>query len=178
MDTLGYNSMPWYGSHSYLNDYIIENGCTKLMEIGVYNGENAKSMVETAIKKVSPQKVEYHGFDYFYIYSRDQIEKKLEKIGCKYFLYKGNTLETIPKTIKFLKNMDLIFIDAGKSFKESWSDWNNSSKLMHEMTGVFVHNVGFRGVGKMVDKIPRDKYQVEIFHAHSEGSVALLKRKE
>ena len=171
--------MPWYGSHSYLNDYIIENNCTKLMEIGVYNGENAKSMVKTAIKKVARARaIEYHGFDYFYTYSKEQIEKKLEKLGCKYFLYKGNTLMTVPKATKFLTSMDLIFIDAGKSFKESWSDWNNSSKLMHDNTGVFVHNVGFQGVGKMVDKIPRDKYKVKIFYVQSEGSVALIRKKE
>ena len=29
--------MPWYGSRSYLNEYINENNCKKIMEIGVYN---------------------------------------------------------------------------------------------------------------------------------------------
>ena len=33
--------MPWYGSHSYLNEFIRENRCRKILEIGVYNGENA-----------------------------------------------------------------------------------------------------------------------------------------
>lgn len=177
MCKVGNTIMPWYGSHSYLNEYIIENSCTKIMEIGVYNGENAKNMLETAIKKSSPQEVEYHGFDFFN-YGKNRIEKKLDEIGCKYFLYEGNTLETVPKAVKFMKRMDLIFIDAGKSFQEAWSDWDNSSKLMHDNTGVFVHNVGFRGVGKMVERIPRDMYKVEIFHVYSEGSIALIRKKE
>jgi hypothetical protein len=48
---------------------------------------------------------------------------------------------------------------------------------MHEGTGVFVHNVNFWGVGRMVDEIHRDRYEVEVFHAPSEGSVALIRKK-
>jgi len=61
--------MPWYGSHSYLNEYITERHCRKIMEIGVYNSENAVSMVETAIQIFPPQEVEYCGFDFFSYYS-------------------------------------------------------------------------------------------------------------
>ncbi len=46
--------MPWYGSHSYLNDYIRERHCRKNMEIEVYDGENAVSMVETAFQIFPP----------------------------------------------------------------------------------------------------------------------------
>jgi hypothetical protein len=42
-----------------------ERHCRKIMEIGVYNGENAVSMVETAIQIFPPQEVEYYGFDFF-----------------------------------------------------------------------------------------------------------------
>jgi len=38
----------WYGSHEYLNEFITENKCRRIMEIGVYNGENAVSMIKTA----------------------------------------------------------------------------------------------------------------------------------
>jgi predicted O-methyltransferase YrrM len=72
--------------------------------------------------------------------------------------------------------MDLIFIDGSKSYKEVSSDWEGSSRLMHEGTGVFVHNVGFSGVGRMVDDIPRDMFKVKIFHARYEGNVALIQR--
>jgi len=169
--------MPWYGSHLYLTEYISEKNCKKILEIGVYNGENAINMVETAIQNVPPQEVEYFGFDFFSYYSSSEVGRKLEKTGCKFKLYEGNTLETLPKAVKSLPEMDLVFIDGGKSFTVAVSDWENSKFLMHDGTGVFVHNAGFSGVRRMVENIPRDKYQVKIFRAPSEGLVALIKKK-
>ena len=54
-----------YGSHSFLNEYINENKCKKVMEIGVADGENARTMLMTAIRNFSPEEVEYYGFDLF-----------------------------------------------------------------------------------------------------------------
>jgi len=169
--------MPWYGSHPYLNEFIRENSCRKIMEIGVYDGENARSMVQAATKNAPPHDVEYHGFDFFSHYSTSRVGRRLDETGCRYMLIEGDTMETLPEAVKTMPKMDLIFIDGGKSFREALSDWENSSLLMHDGTGVFVHNVGFSGVGRMVDGIPRDEYRVEIFHAPSEGSVALIKKK-
>jgi hypothetical protein len=73
--------------------------------------------------------------------------------------------------------MDLIFIDGGKSYAEVVSDWENSSLLMYDVTGVFVHNVDFSGVRRMVEGVSRDDYRVDIFYAQSEGSVALIRKK-
>lgn len=146
------------------------------MEIGVYNGENAVSMIKTANKIHPANEVEYYGFDFFSHYNTERIGKKLEALGCKYSLFKGNTIDTIPEAVKSLSMMDLIFIDGGKSYKVAVSDWEGSSRLMHEGTGVFVHNVGFSGVGRMVNDIPRIKFSVEIFFPQYEGKVALMKR--
>ena len=169
--------MGWYGSHDYLNEFIEENRCKRIMEVGVYNGENALSMVQTALKNTPITEVEYHGFDFFHSYSTERIGRKLNEIGCKYFLYEGNTLDTVPEATKTMPKMDIIFIDGGKSFREAWSDGESSSRLMHETTGVFVHNVGFSGVGRMIESIPRDRYEVEIFYPRFEGKVALVKRR-
>jgi predicted O-methyltransferase YrrM len=169
--------MGWYGSHEYLNEFIQKNQCRRIMEVGVYNGDNALSMVNAAIKNSLAQEVEYYGFDFFHNYSTDRIGRKLGDTGCKYYLYEGNTLDTVPEAAKTLLPMDMIFIDGGKSFMEAWSDWKGSSKLMHERTGVFVHNVGFSGVGRMVESIPRDRFKVELFYPRFEGKVALVKRR-
>jgi hypothetical protein len=48
---------------------------------------------------------------------------------------------------------------------------------MHEETGVFIHNVDFYGVGRMVDDISRDKFNIDVWNAQSEGRVALIKKK-
>jgi len=169
--------MPWYGSHHYLNEFIREYRCRKIMEIGVYNGENARSMIMAAAKNVPPHEVEYYGFDFFSYHSAARVGRRLEETGCRYRLIEGDTVETLPEAVKTLPMMDLIFIDGGKSYKEALSDWENSSLLMHDGTGVFVHNVGFMGVGRMVDGIHRDKYHVEVFYAPAEGSVALIRKR-
>ena len=85
--------MPWYGSHSYLNEFIRKNKCRKILEIGVYNGENARNMVEAAIQSVPPQEVEYYGFDFFSYYSTSRVERRLDELGCRSRLFKGNTMD-------------------------------------------------------------------------------------
>lgn len=169
--------MPWYGSHSYLNEFIRENSCKKILEIGVYNGENARNMVKAAIQNASPNEVEYYGFDFFSHYDTSRVGHRLDETGCRYRLIEGDTMDTLPEAVKTLPKMDLIFIDGGKSYREARSDWENSSLLMHDRTGVFVHNVGFPGVSRMVEGISRDEYVVEIFYAPAEGSVALIRKK-
>ena len=170
--------MPWYGSHAFLNDFIEEHRCKRIMEVGVLNGENAKNMVKAAIRKNPAHTIEYYGFDFFSSYSVNHVGEKLEKIGCDYRLIKGNTLDTIPKAVKTLPEMDVIFIDGGKSFEVAMSDWEHSSRLMHDNTGVFVHNAGFSGVRRMVESVSRQFYEVKIFNPVFEGRVALIKKKK
>jgi hypothetical protein len=59
------SSRSGYGPHSFLNDYISKNKCKKIMEIGVADGENARTMVMVALRNFSPEEVEYYGFDFF-----------------------------------------------------------------------------------------------------------------
>ncbi len=169
--------MPWYGSHPYLNEYIREKNCKNIMEIGVYNGENALNMVAAAVQNFPSHEVEYYGFDLFSNYSFTEIARKLTQTGCKFRLYKGNTVETLTEAVKNLPEMDLIFIDGGKSFSEATCDWENSKLLMHDGTAVFVHNADFSGVRRMIDNISREKYEVTFFHAPSEGSVVQIMKK-
>ena len=166
-----------YGSHAYLNEYIYTKGCKRILEIGVYNGENAKMMVETALQNASPNEVEYYGFDFFWHSRIQEVREKLSKTGCNITLVKGNTENTLPKTVRTLPKMDLIFIDGGKSYREAKSDWEHSKTLMHDGTAVFVHNYYFSGVRKMVDNISRDEYQVKIIHTPYDSDTALINKK-
>ncbi len=170
--------MSWYGAHDYLNEFIQNNTCKRIMEVGVYNGENALSMIQAAIKTSPAAEVEYYGFDFFSSYSTDRIGQKLDETGCKHFLFEGNTFDTVPEAAKTLPMMDIISIDGGKSFSVAWSDWVGSSKLMHSGTGIFVHNVGFSGVGRMVENISRESYEVEMLYPRFEGKVALIRKRE
>jgi len=169
--------MLWYGSHKYLIKFIKENRCSRIMEIGVYNGDNARNMVRAAVENAPPHEIEYYGFDFFYYYSADRVGRRLDETGCRYTLFEGDTVETLAEAVKTLPEMDVIFIDGGKSYREAKSDWMHSAQLMHSGTGIYVHNISFPGVGKMVDEVPRDRYLVETFYAPTEGSVALIKKK-
>ena len=169
--------MLWRGSHSFLNEYIRNYKCKRIMEIGVYDGENARTMVEVAIKNVSSEAVEYYGFDFFSGYGFSEVSQKLKKTGCKFTLFEGDTVNTLPKAVKNLPRMDLIFIDGGKSYLEAKSDWENSKTLMHDETAVFVHNYDFSGVRRMVDSISREKYQVKTIHPPLDADTAIIKKK-
>lgn len=169
-----------YGSHSFLNDYIRKHNCRKIMEIGVADGENAKSMVNVAIEKFPSEEVEYCGFDLFGGYNDSrikQVKQKLQKTGCKFELFKGDSIETLPEMVENLPKMDLIFIDGGHSYETVKSDWENSKSLMHSETAVFFHNYDFSGPKKVVDNISREEYDIEIIHPASDYDTALVKKK-
>jgi predicted O-methyltransferase YrrM len=148
------------------------------MEIGVYDGDNAVAMVRVASEGSPSTEVEYYGFDFFVKYSRAQISRKLDETGCKYWLYEGDTLETLPQAINDLPLMDLIFIDGGKSYAEARSDWEHSRRLMHSGSAIYVHNYEFQGVKRMVEGISRREYDVSVIREPYEGLVALVKTKK
>jgi len=169
-----------YGSHSFLNEYISENKCKRIMEIGVADGENARTMVMVAIRNFPPEEVEYYGFDLFEGNNDSRIEKvrqKLKETGCKFKLFKGDSVQTLPGELKTLPKMDLIFIDGGHSYATAKSDWENSKSLIHDKTAVFFHNYDFSGPKRVVDNISREEYQVKIIHPSSDYDTALVKEK-
>ncbi len=54
-----------YESHSFLNEQFSKKRCKKIMEIGVADCENARTMVTVALLNFSPREVKYYGFDFF-----------------------------------------------------------------------------------------------------------------
>jgi len=150
------------------------------MEIGVADGENARNMVRSAIRNFLPEEVEYYGFDFFggdNDLKLKQVKQKLKETKCKFRLFKGDTLETLPRTVKTLPKMDLIFIDGGHAHATVKSDWENSKPLMHNETAVFFHNYDFTGPKMVVDNISREEYKVKIIHPKSDSVTASVKKK-
>jgi len=169
-----------YRAHSFLNEYIHRNRCRKIMEIGVADGENARTMVMAAMRKSLPAEVEYYGFDIFGgddDSGMEKVRQKLKETRCKFELFKGDSVETLPGKVKRLPKMDLIFIDGGHSYATVKSDWENSKSLMHDETAVFFHNYDFSGPRRVVDNISREEYQVKIIHPSSDYDTAFVKKK-
>jgi len=171
----------WYGSHSFLNEYILQNKCRRIMEIGVADGENAKSMVLAARNNFPIDKVEYYGFDLFEWNGDSHMNRvitKLKSTGCRFKLFKGDSTITLPEVIENLPMMDLIFIDGGHSYPTVIRDWENSKNLVHDETAVFFHNYTFSGPKRVVDNISRDEYNVKIIYPLSNSATAFVKKRK
>lgn len=147
------------------------------MEIGVLDGENARTMIDATTQNIPQEEVEYYGFDFFTGTRLHHVEETLKEAGCQFQLFKGDTLHTLPQAAKTLPDMDVIFIDGGKSYTEAKNDWTHSKTLMHNGTAVFVHNYEFSGVRRMIDGINRNEYRVEILHPPYDYTSAMIKKK-
>lgn len=144
------------------------------MEIGVLNGDNAKTMIDVALQHVAPDEVEYYGFDFFHRSRFIEVQTKLATMECTVRLFKGDSTRTLPEVLHALPQMDVIFIDGGKTRAEASSDWTASQTLMHNRTAVFVHNYEFAGVRWMVDHISREAFQVTILHPPGDAATARI----
>ena len=150
------------------------------MEIGIADGENAKTMILVASNNFPVKHIEYYGFDIFG-WGGDshfkRVQQKLAATGCNVRLFKGDSTITLPKFIEMLPLMDLIFIDGGHSYSIVKSDWEYSKKLMDSNTAVFFHNYDFCGPKRLVDSISREIFDVEILYPRFDSPTALAKKK-
>jgi len=164
--------------YKYLFEIIGEKGCKKIMEIGTWNGEHALQMIQAA-KKNHGTEVEYYGFDLFELVDKEmylkeisknpptleEVKNKLEKTNCKINLFRGNTREVLPKIVKNLSKMDLIFIDGGHSIETIENDWKYAQQLMTTDTVLIFDDYWNRsdaGCKRVIEKIDKTKFNVEI----------------
>ncbi len=163
--------------YKYLIQIIREIKPKKIMEIGVWDGDHAKEMINEARKH--NKQIEYYGFDLFEdlddkLYSKEaakkplalkEIKKRLKTTGAKIKLIKGDTRKTLPKKIKNFPQMDFIFIDGGHTLETIENDWKHSRKLMHKNTVVIFDDYWNRddiGCKKVIESLDKQKYNVEI----------------
>ncbi len=120
-----------------------------IIEIGVYNGNRAVELIETA--KIFNKDVKYYGFDLFedfyntknmidkelskFPHTKQNIKKKLNKYK-NINLFKGNTVNTLPKFITKHKNIDFVFIDGGHSVATIKNDWSSIKKIISKKSVV------------------------------------------
>jgi len=101
-----------YGFHSFLNDYILKNKVRKILEIGIADSENAKTMILVASKNFPVENIEYYGFDIFGGDSDShfkRVQQKLVVTGCHVSLFKGDSTVTLPKFIENYRFLHLVF---------------------------------------------------------------------
>ena len=149
------------------------------MEIGTWTGDRAFRMIKLAQRYYPADQVEYYGFDLIESMTPDkfmeefskwppaisEVKDKLERTGAKIFLYKGNTLETLPKIAPELPEMDFIFIDGDHSLETIANDWRYASRLMHLKTALVFDDYWpgrtDAGAKVTVDNIDKNQYNVK-----------------
>lgn len=165
--------------YRYLDRLIREMKPGRMMEIGTWDGRNAKIMIREALKY--RDEVHYYGFDLFEdVHALDLgdefnrskvpppervVENRLRKTGARIHLIKGDTQKTLPENVPHLPVMDLVFIDGGHSLETIRSDWQSVKKLMDGDTVVVFDDYWNRedaGCKKIIEEIDRETFEVEI----------------
>jgi len=159
---------------------VREAQAKRIMEVGTWRGDRAVQMIEVAKKMHPANHVEYYGFDLFEVMSPDQyqreiskqppsqeeVEQKLNATGAGIHLFKGNTLQTMPRVVPKLPIMDFVFIDGGHSLETIANDWHYTEKLMGPHTIVIFDDYWpYRtdaGAKPIVDGIDTHTFSVEI----------------
>jgi predicted O-methyltransferase YrrM len=127
--------------YDQLLKYVREKNPTAILEVGTWNGERARQMLNLAPDAT------YYGFDLFEDataetdademnvkphYSLEAVEGRLH--GFKAFLFKGNTRETLKN---FNAPVDFVWLDGGHSLKTIRSDWENVKRCLMPDAWVF-----------------------------------------
>lgn len=149
----------------------------RILEIGTNDGLNAVEMVNVA-RRSGVREVEYFGFDLFegmddklhrrefalHPRSKREVAALLRRRGVRQAqLFAGDTRETLREAARTLPVMDLVFIDGGHSYETVASDWKGVEPLVGNHTSVFFDDYPSFGVGRAVDEIDRELWEVTIF---------------
>ncbi len=157
----------------------------RLLEIGVFRGQRALQMIETARIWQAARDIDYVGFDLFEEYSPDKyqselsdpplslqaIQDKLAATGAQVELVKGDSTVTVPAFARSGRRVDFCYIDGGHSFATIEADWNNVKDLV-DPGGVVVfddyyHNPEMTaqsyGCQQLMDQLRAAGRRVEVF---------------
>ena len=171
--------------YGHLTKTIVERGCRSIVEIGVWDAEHSRQMIQAALQKSRPEQVRFYGFDLFEAASDDLLESEVSKsvrtldearrklapfeaLGVTVELHQGNTMEVLPRVVPTMPPADFVFVDGGHSYETVRSDWENVSELMHERSVVifddYVNELALRqenyGVNRLIDELDRQRYRV------------------
>lgn len=170
--------------YSNLFRLILLNHCYNIVEIGVFDGRNARWMIETAQVQSPGWRTNYHGFDLFEDLNDDDLEREfskralpiaevkdaLDETGASVTLVRGNTIDTLPNHLFDIYPVpDFIFIDGGHSEETIASDWWHINKEIDSDAIVVFDDyypnrhdaMAGLGCNSVIDALDRELYEVE-----------------
>lgn len=151
---------------NYIFDYLKNNYCESVLEIGVFKGDTAKTMLEVSLNK----DIKYTGIDLFEDLTDNtgrteninikeigrplSVSQTYAKLGNKNVrLLKGFSRDILPKLQN--EKFDLIFIDGGHSYQTVKSDFINCLNLIKENGIIFIDDYteepNKAGIKKFID---------------------------
>jgi len=123
-----------------------------IAEVGVYEGERAREMIELSALSHDVARIRYFGFDLFDLFtpdvlvselskaplSRAEVARRLARSGAQVKLYQGLSQETLPLFVdeRAGATLDFVFIDGGHAIETIRSDWENLQRLTSKETVV------------------------------------------
>ncbi len=133
--------------------------CCTFVEVGVFRGDCALEMIQTAALSHAPGDIVYYGFDLFEDLSAqdlerefslvppscDEVQRRLQRTGAHIELFQGYSRDTLPSFVEQrcgdagredARPIDLIFLDGGHSVETIAEDWRNLEALVGPETAV------------------------------------------
>lgn len=169
---------------------IHARACRRLVEVGVYHGDRAVQMIQTAALRHPASQISYWGFDLFEDLTADRlarefskrpgrleaVRRKLDRTGAAVCLVRGDSRVTLPAAAAGLDDVDLIFIDGGHSIDTIAADWHNMQPAIGERTIVFLDDyyvdpapeLAGAGCQTLIASLDRRRYSVEVLPATDE----------
>lgn len=159
----------------------------RILEIGVYDGENAVQMIKHANKR-GRNSVGYWGVDLFEDLTPEksaeemsksklppsimEVRRRISKVTDNSTVYKGISYEEIADNANGgrLPHMDVIFIDGGHSLDTIARDWMAIQWLIHDKTQIvlddYYRNRDDFGCARLVNFLATDPNYVVKIHDH------------
>jgi hypothetical protein len=166
---------------------VRERRCRSLLEVGTYDGEHGRQLIETAALRWPRPEIQYYGFDLFEDLTETDLRRefskrpppqhavqaRLEATGARVHLFKGYSRETLPRLVRQTdrpRHFDFVLIDGGHSHETIASDWAAVRALVgpasvvvfddyYDNTEAAVQDLGCRA---LVDGLDRRAYDVRV----------------
>jgi|688.fasta_scaffold55788_5 predicted O-methyltransferase YrrM len=168
----------------YILKHIRKYACVNILEIGVFNGNFAYRMLNTAKKKSPNLQINYVGVDLFEANfsakialsevsltpkNKLYIEEYLRIPNVNVNLVEGYSSSVLP-SLDLEKKFDLIVIDGGHSYSTVKNDFENSLNLIDRNGTIifddYTNNKGVVhgqfGINQVVNEIDQSKFKISV----------------
>lgn len=147
---------------------VRERGCRTLLEVGTYDGEHARQLIDTARLRWPRGEIAYYGFDLFEDLTEDDLRREFSKrppaegvvqarlaaTGAQVRLFRGYSRDTLPRFLGQTdrpRHVDFALIDGGHAQDTIAADWQVVQGLVGPSSTVVFDDYYDNGDGAVRD---------------------------